>query len=221
MPIRKMPLVSGEIYHIFNRGVGAIPIFKHSRNYDFLLETLKYYQRQADLRYSYFLRLPREQRDDFLAAQKANPLLVEVLCYCLMPNHFHLLVRQLVDDGIITWMRKSLNSYSTSFNRVAKRYGSLFQGTFRAVRVETDEQLLHVSRYIHINPSVGFVVKRSQLLDYPWSSLATYLGREKDTFVNPALVLSHFPNVSAYREFVLNEADYKRKQKEFAFLSLE
>src|SRR3989344_2730245 len=179
MPIRYNPLVTGEIYHVLNRGVAGMPLFPNARFHQRFLQLLNYYQYyDAQVKFSDFLSLNRDDRET-LAGQlfKSNQLWVEIIAYCLMPNHFHLLLRQVRDQGIFQFVRKTGISYGRYFNLRQERRGPLLQGTFKAVRVESEEQLLHVIRYIHINPFVGMVVKRAQLADYPWSSLPDYLGK--------------------------------------------
>lgn len=94
-----------------------------------------------------------------------------------MPNHFHLLLQQIRDGGITEFISKLTNSYTRYFNIRNKRIGPLFQGEFKAVHVETDEQLIHLSRYIHLNPIVSYITKK--LESYQWFSYLEYLGRAK------------------------------------------
>ena len=142
------------------------------------------------------------------------PKLVEVLCFCLMPNHFHLLLKQNVDGGISKYLSNFQNSYTRFFNTVHKRDGPLFLSRFKAVEIETEEQLLHVSRYIHLNPYVGSVVQSlGNLRGYPWSSLVEYVEGDEENFVNTRLILSSFKTRDSYLKFVLDEADYRRNLK--------
>jgi len=116
-----------------------------------------------------------------------------------------------------------MNGYSTYFNKVVERKGSLWEGSFRVVRVTSGEQLVHVSRYIHINPYVGFVVKKERLFSFPWSSLPVYLGSGEFEwkFVEVGEVLENFSSKKEYTKFLLNEADFKRSQKDFGYLFVE
>ena len=123
MPIRQLPLVTGEIYHIINRGVAQSPIFSTQKDYQRLIETLDYY-RFIDVpgKLSRYKSLPIDQRDSIKAdLDKNGKKLVEIVAYCLMPNHFHLLLKQLEDGGISQFMRKS----SVSYGRYFKPLGSL------------------------------------------------------------------------------------------------
>ena len=135
-----------------------------------------------------------------------------------MPNHFHFLLKQTAEEGIAKFMSNFQNSYTRYFNTRHNRVGPLFQGPFRAVRVETDEQLLHLSRYIHLNPYSSFVVKNiKDLEEYQWSSFKEYLGKEKG-FCQKEIVMSFFKNPQDYRKFVFDQADYQRELQKIKHL---
>ncbi len=120
------------------------------------------------MRLSKLLQLMTEIREQMLTTVAKNDnKSVEVVAYCLMPNHFHLLVKQVSEGGISKYLRQAINSYAKYFNTKYKRVGSLFQDMFRAVHIETDEQFIHVSRYIHLNPLVSYLVGKKELLSYP------------------------------------------------------
>ena len=123
-----------------------------------------------------------------------------------MPNHFHLLVKQLSDGGITEFMRKAMHSYTKYRNIKYKRQGPVFQGIFKAVRVETDEQLVHLSRYIHLNPLVASLV--SNLEHYLWSSYKDYIISDGDPRIAKEEVLNFFNSPAQYQRFVLDHADY-------------
>ena len=217
-----LPLVNGEYYHIYNRGVARQPIFERKRDYDRFLLTLSYYRfAHPPQRLSLFLELSETARvEAFKRLEQSTDLLVDILCFVLMPNHFHLLVKQRSDDGISTYIRRSNNSYSRYFTTKYTRPGALFQGVFKAVHIETDEQLIHLSRYIHLNPFNSFVVKEEDFWDYPWSSLSSYLGNAQ-SFVDPTPVLTHFHFPDVYKQFLMDHADYAKKLEEIKHLTLE
>ncbi len=220
MPGRLLPLVTNEIYHIYNRGINRQPTFTNKRECDRAIETIKFY-RFADLplRLSKFLLL--EQKKQKETAESLAKSLVEILAFCLMPNHFHFLLRQQEDGGIATFIGKFLNSYTRYFNTVNKRDGSLFLDQFKAVRVETDEQLVHVSRYIHLNPYTGYVIKTlDELQLYRYSSFKDYIDND-ETFVTTDLILGLFKDKNLYKQFVLDQADYQRRLKDIEHLALE
>lgn len=224
MPGRQIPLVTDEIYHIVNRGIASQPIFTNQKDYLRALNAIFYYQNQNPFpRYSFFLRLPSEQKTEILKhLKRKNEFLVEIITFCLMPNHLHLLLKQLKENGISNFMSNVSNSYTRYFNTKQKRIGPLLQGKFKAIRVETDEQLLHLSRYIHLNPYSAFIVKDLiNLENYPHSSLPEYLNPQISSHCNKEMVLGHFKNISAYKKFIFDQADYQRKLEEIKHLVLE
>lgn len=223
MPSRITPLVTSHVYHVYNRGVARQPTFFSKRDYERIMLTFRYYRLYKPPRkLSYFLELPAPEREPWLLHQeKELTKLVEIVCFVLMPNHFHMLLRQLVDSGITTCLRNSLNSYTKFINTKYQRPGPLFQGEFKAIRMETDEQLLHVSRYIHLNPLVSSVVREDKLRTYPWSSLPVYLGSATSPYLSPTIVLNQFSPNNRYESFVFDHADYAKKLENVKHLLLE
>lgn len=224
MPGRRVVLATGEHYHLFNRGNAYQPTFLNNRDYQRFSTTLEYYHYPSPpLRLSKYLLMAKEERAKLiLNLKRKGDLIVEIICFCLMPNHFHLLVKQSQEKGISRFMGLLQNSYTKYFNVKRKRVGSVFQGQFKAVRIETDEQLIHLSRYIHLNPHSSFLVKsKAELKTYPWSSFPDYLGKEKHTFLKKKLITDFFKNTSDYRKFVFNQADYQRHLEEIKHLALD
>lgn len=224
MPGRKIPLITDQLYHVLNRGVASQPIFLSKRNYQRALEAILYYQnKNVPLSYSRFLVLSGQRRQEILdRLRKERNFLIEIIAYSLMPNHVHFLVKQVQKNGISIFMSKFSNSYTRYFNTSPKRVGPLFQGKFKAVRIEIDEQLLHVSRYIHLNAYSSYVVKTlKELENYPYSSLPEYLAPSEDDWCQKEDVLGHFKNPAAYKKFVFDQADYQRKLEEIKHLTLE
>ncbi|MFW6143928.1 MAG: transposase, partial [Patescibacteria group bacterium] len=133
---------------------------------------------------------------------------VDIISFCLMPNHFHFVFKQLNEDGITNFMRRICTSYTKYFNKRQDRVGGLFQGRFKSVKVESDEQLIHVTRYQHINPQKLGLDSVNQLIEYPWSSLNTYLARRDFySFLNTDLVLGEFGSREEYKKFTEAEID--------------
>lgn len=135
-----------------------------------------------------------------------------------MPNHFHLLVKQTEENGISKFMAKFTNSYTKYFNTRYQRIGPLVQGVFKAVHVETDEQFIHLSRYIHLNPITGFLVKPDELQAYPWSSYPNYLENPND---DQKEIMNFFKSSNKYKEFVLAQIDHAKKLKEIEYLTID
>ncbi len=130
-----------------------------------------------------------------------SPKRVEIIAYCLMPNHYHLLLKQLTDHGISDFISLACNSYSKYYNNKHLRKGPLYEGPFKSNRVESNEQLVHLSRYVHLNPVASFLIKESELDEYSWSSLPEYLGAG-DIMTDRDIVMSNFRSIENYRQFV-------------------
>ena len=126
-----------------------------------------------------------------------------------------------MDDGIAKFISNLTNSYSRYFNTKHKRIGSLFQGIFKAVRMENEEQLIHVSRYIHLNPVVSFIIKEEFLDTYPWSSMSEFSGYQKEEICDKEIILSCFSSKKNYQKFVHDQVDYAKKLEIIKHLILE
>jgi len=171
MPYRQIEFRADQYYHVYNRGNNFQLIFFARENY------------------LYFLRLLRK----YLLTE------ADMVAYCLMPNHYHLLLF-LKKDELSSFMQPLSLAYTKSINKRFGRAGSLFQGPFKAIHVERDEYLLHLSRYIHLNPFVAGLVTRAE--DWEFSSYREYLGLRPGTLPKPGPVLSQFSSTDAYRKFV-------------------
>jgi putative transposase len=177
------------IYHVYNRGVEKREIFLDEQDYAVFLHLLKYYLSPIDPKVVH----PLIEFQNFTVV-RPRPLAniekeVNLIAYCLMPNHFHLILQQISVDGVTKLMRRIATTYSMYFNKRYKRVGYLFQGRYKAVLVETDSYLLHLSRYIHLNPSH---LTGSNLVSYPYSSYKYYLGLAKAGWVKSELILAYF-----------------------------
>lgn len=218
---RKIVLTPGEFYHIFNRGLNRQPIFKSKRDYERFVLTLKFYQfSQPPLRLSYFINLPDNKQKEIWKKIIKKPKLVEIISFVLMPNHFHFLLRQLLPNGITFYLSLITNSYTRYFNTKSNRKGDLFEGVFKAVRIESEEQLIHLSRYLHLNPVVSCLIKENELTSYSYSSLPEYLNG-KSSFVSTDLILSYFKTIKDYQKFVFDQIDYGKKLEKIKHLLME
>lgn len=211
MPYRITPLVNEQIYHIFNRGVEKRNVFTDTKEYTRFLEVIRYYQQiHPQIKFS---QANREERENLSEGK-----LIEVVAYCLMPNHFHLLLKQLNDNGISTFIRRLINSYTRYFNTKNERIGPLFQGPFKAVGIESDEQLFHVTRYIHLNPLAGHLVK--DLRSFKWSSYLEYLGLGNNRLCEKEKI-EQLISLKDYGYFVQSQSDYSRQIENIKHLMLD
>ena len=222
MPARKIPLVTEEIYHVFNRGINRQPTFTSKREYHRAILAIKFYHfAKQPSSLSKVLSMSKDLQEKVLKGMDGSEKLVEIIAFCLMPNHFHFLLKQKKDGGISKFISNFQNSYTRYHNTKNERDGSIFLTQFKAVRIITDEQLDHVSRYIHLNPHTGYIVKTLEELEYyPWSSFKYYLIGDYD-FINPQIVLGRFKNIASYKQFVFDQADYQRELKVIEHLIME
>ena len=195
--MRKVIFANDQIYHVFNRTLERKPVFTSKRNCKRAITALDYYRfEKPTLRLSKALLLEKDTRQKFFSGLRKQPKLAEIISYCLMPNHFHLLVKQKLNNGIPKYLSDFSNSFTRYLNTKHKRIGPLFQGVFKAVRIETDDQLIHVSRYIHINPVVSFVIKERNLDKYLWSSFPEYLNPKVQGISEQRIILNFFSSRS-------------------------
>lgn len=178
-------------YHIYNRGVAKLPIFLD----------------QADKRYFLNLFTRHLDSEDGTKDSQGSPYpkfdeSLELVAYCLMKNHFHLLLYVYDEPTSVTeFMRCVSTAYTMYFNRKYKRVGPLFQGRFKSSRISNDSYLMHISRYIHMNPR--------NYQTYTFSSLTDYLYKPRDVWLHPERILSLFePN--EYLPFLQDYEDTKR-----------
>ncbi len=193
-------------YHLYNRGVEKRNLFQDAQDYGVFLSYLKDYLMPKD-ETSLRLRLadpavPWSEKDKILKALHLNNFSDEItlLCYCLMPNHFHFMVHQNSAETIDRFTNSLGTRYTMYFNKKYKRVGPLYQGVYKAVLIESDEHLLHLSRYIHRNPLALQGVALQTLSQQP-SSYADYIGERKIAWVHPESILDHFSSSSPQRSY--------------------
>jgi putative transposase len=224
MPGRKLPIVTGGFYHIVNRGVASRPVFFSKRCYQRMLMLIPYYRYASPpFKLSRFLAFSKTRQAKILQEMyRSGQPLVDTSAYCLMPNHFHILVKQNLNEGIAKFISNITNAYTRYLNTKHERKGHIFQGKFKAVRVENEEQLLHLSRYIHLNPFSSYIVKNAtDVTTYPYSSLPEYLQKTNDGFCQKQAVLASFKDPTTYREFVLDQTDYQQRLQDIKHLILD
>lgn len=183
--------VDDSFYHVYNRGLNKRVIFLDDQDYKVFLLLIKRYLNPVPEMRTSGGPYPTFARE------------VELHAYCLMPNHFHLLLYQIKSGGITELLRAITTSYSMYFNKKYNRIGPLFQGKFKASLINTDAYLHHISRYIHLNPA--------EYESWPYSSLRYYLGRGCPSWLKTNRILAVFDgSPSKYLRFV---ADYEEQKQ--------
>lgn len=219
MPYRRMPLATDQFYHVFNRSFNKQNIFIDKSDYFRALKTLNLYQHSVNIKFSYFKVHGKEGQKKII---ENTQKLIEVIAYCFMPNHFHLIVKQKIDDGIVRSIGKFSTSYSKYFNTKRNKIGPVFQGRFKAVLIENNNQLLHVSRYIHLNPYSAEIIKdKDKLINYKYSSLSEYVFDLKEKICDSSVVLDQFKSKKSYFDFVLDNAEYQQSLQRVKKLLLD
>lgn len=233
MPRREERFETAGIYHVLNRGVDRRLVFENDDDYMRFLALMTYYRVDEVISFSQVRRVPRryllcmEARPQEREREGGNEAIVKLLCYCLMPTHFHLLLQQEQDGGISRYLQQIQNAYTRYFNTRHERTGHLFEGQFRSVRIATDEQLLHVTRYIHLNPYVAHLT--NEVRGYPWSSLSLYTPEASDG-TTPASaaggnvdtgLLTRMMPPHEYERFVTDHASYARELERIKHVTLE
>lgn len=230
MPIKRPNLVSGEIYHIVLRGVAGSRIFRGIDDYYRAIFSLYEFNTSKPIE----IREQRRQRQIVKSAGKETidnrKFLVEILAFCFMPNHIHLLLRQLEDKGISNFMRKLGAGYGLYFNKKHDRQGHLFQGRFRAVHIENDEQLKAAFNYISTNPvslidaswkgkGTWYPKKAIVFLEnYKWSSYLDYIGIKNFSSVTERkFILEIMDGTDGCRDSV---EDWIRRKREISIPSV-
>ena len=201
--LRKDPFVTGEYYHIYNRGIDKRVIFKLKRDYERFMMLLYISNSEESLRLDDIINKRGKDFNEVLMLDKNEPL-VSIGAWCLMTNHFHLLVRQEIDGGITKFMRKLGVGYSMFFNIKYQRKGALFGGLFKANLIGNDDSYMkHLFGYIHLNPldiqfpdwnkeiSKTSSAMREFLESYRYSSYPEYIG--KDRVENRIIERKNFP----------------------------
>ena len=180
--MRKVKFRAAHYYHLYNRGVNRQPIFFQKANWGFFIKRLRHY---------------------------CQPDLISIIAYCLMPTHYHLLVCLKTDALSERIMQPFGVSYTKAINRQQNRVGPLFQGPFKAKHVDRQAYLVHLTRYIHLNPVAAGLAQSPD--DWIYSSYRDYIGQRNGTLPQPDIVLAQFASRAGYQAFVesTDDADFK------------
>ncbi|MFA5830553.1 MAG: transposase [Candidatus Paceibacterota bacterium] len=214
------PFVEGEFYHVYNHGVEKRDIFSDEYDTQRFLDSMRIFNSEEPIGSIYEQSFNHDLKLD---GETAKSKLVNIVAYCLNPNHFHLLLEQVSEKGISEFMKRLGGGYTWYFNNRNKRRGNLFQGVFRSSHVTTNEYLLHVSAYINLNYRVHQLGgETAKLIKSSWEE---YTGKVVDPRCSKAIILGQFRNKSEYKEYSEDALpimlDRKKSEREEKHLMIE
>jgi len=221
MALRKDNLVSGEIYHIYNRGVDRRDIFMDDEDrFRFIHDLFEFnnVNPSPNLNERVFTKKMKNMEVGLPSIKKEpRKLLVEILAFCLMDNHYHMIIKQKSDNGITEFLRKLGTGYTNYFNQKYERSGALFQGKFKSIHISNDRHLMYLPIYVHLNPldfkfsgwrdkRVKDYKKIIEFLDsYRWSSYMDYTGQKNfPSLINKDYILSRIGNEKEFKKEVID-----------------
>ena len=220
----------GEIYHVYNRGIEKRKVFLDEEDHLRFIHDLFEFNDRAPAGKMYDKKQLAEVGSPHIGKRE---FIVEVLAFCLMPNHYHLLLRQITENGIPEFMQKIGTGYTGFFNKKYVRVGALFQGKYKLVHVKEEAHFVHLPYYIHLNPldlitpewrddSIADIPKATSFLErYRWSSYPDYIGRKNFPSVTQReFILGFFGGTAEYKRSMLDWLQ-ERKVEEIESLTLE
>lgn len=209
--IRKELLANNEYYHIFTRSIAKYIVFNDHTEFRRMFELISLHRfANFNYRYSQFAELDaRTQQKIIQELKDKNNMLIKIVAFCLMPTHIHLLLKQISDNGITKYMGRILNSYLKYFNTKHQRTGPLWASNFKNVLIFDDEQLLHLTRYIHLNPVSAGIIKKPD--EWQYSSYREYSNEfgNKNNLCSYKDVIDLSPK--EYIKFVQDRKNYQRE----------
>ena len=213
---RSIKFAEGEYYHIYNRGVDKRDIFLDSYDLSRFLKGIQAFNTIEPIGSLYELSF-KENKEDLTPHQLGDSVskLVGIVCYCLNPNHYHLLLKQVSEGGISKFMHRVGLAYTQYFNEKNKRSGVLFQGPFKAIHVDKNEYLIHLSAYINQNFEVHNEWhgddKKKALTRSSWGE---YCGLSADKICKKDIILGQFPDLEAYKSFARDSLQSIKERRE-------
>lgn len=215
--MRKIPFLNDHYYHVYNRGVDKRDVFLDKEDhYRFISYLIICNDTKC-------ITNTTKRLASIIEHANTRAKLVDIVSYCLMPNHFHLLIKQRSANGIANFLKKLGGGYTLYFNKKYERSGVLFQGKTKNVLVETDAQLLHLSRYIHLNPKdINNIDSETDIENYPWSSLK-YFTQDKSTPIlsNTEIVLMQLGSKVEYKKFAFDANQDENQDTITSYLTIE
>ncbi len=216
--MRKDKLAEGSVYHVFTKSIAGYVIFNTQQEYNRMMECVKFYKMgKPVVSFSRFYEYTTEKQKVVSKALKGEEE-IEILAYCLMPTHLHFILKQNKEKGISFFMKNLLSSHTRYFNKKHGRKGPLWESRFQNVLVKDDIQLLHLTRYIHLNPVTAHIVEDPE--DWLHSSYKEYLdsvGVERVCKFEDLIDITP----DEYRKFTIDQIGYQRELADIKNLVLD
>jgi len=191
--MRKVSFGEGEFYHIYNRGVDKRRVFLDKEDFERFLQSMEEFNTLDPIGSIYENYFLKKSQPGGRTSKRGS--LVNFVAYCVNPNHYHFILKQVRKNGVEKFMQRLGTGYTMYFNNKYKRNGVLFQGSFKAVHINSNKHLLHLSAYVNLNNKVHKL--RDQTSKSSWEEYAK--GREE--LCVKKLVLDQFNNFSEYKNF--------------------
>ncbi|MDD5613907.1 MAG: transposase [Candidatus Omnitrophica bacterium] len=205
---------AGEFCYVFNKSIAGFKIFNDSRDITRMKDLIRYYQmKDCPVKYSQLIKKEQVRKRGFSEYFYSNFMdkekIVQVIAYCIMPTHIHFVLKPLAEDSISIFTNIIFNSYTHYFNAKYKRKGHLLETRTKKFLIETDEQILCLINYVHLNPATANIVKSPK--EWAGSSCLEYLAeiKDKEKICDFAGIIGINPNT--YREALEDKGVYQRE----------
>ena len=207
--MRKVNFINGEYYHIFNRGVDKRDIFKDKEDIERFFQSMREFNSINPIGSIY----ENSFRNPLGGSTAKTDKLVDFICYCLNPNHYHFILEQVSDNGIEKFMHR-LGGYTWFFNKKYDRSGSLFQGRYKAIHIDSNEYLLYLSAYTNLNDKVHQLGGgAAKLVKSSWSEYVDDI-LSNNGFCEKDIILGQFKNIDEYKSFAKEALEIIKENKE-------
>ncbi|MCL5023040.1 MAG: transposase [Nitrospirae bacterium] len=215
--MKREHLANRLIYHVFTKSIAGYRIFRDDQDYSRMVNLMQYYRTERPpTKFSAYMAL-KDKEGFFRKYCSGKDCLIDAVAYCIMPTHVHIVLKQKKNNGISAFMGNVLNGYTRYFNTRTGRKGPLWQSRFKHVSVETDEQLHHLTRYVHLNPVTDRLVEEPA--QWKHSSYREYIGQAERKLCTDDS--GHFLSPMEYRRFVSSRKEYQRSLASLKSLFLE
>lgn len=219
---RKIQFAKKEYYHLYNRGIDKRNIFLNQKDVNRFFQSIVLFNTIEPIGSIYEKTyLPKRKSNFGGEASKKGTVreinknkLVNIVAYCLNPNHYHFIVEQVTEKGIEKFMHRLATGYTMYFNEKEKRSGALFQGVFKSVHINSNEYLLHLSAYVNLNDKVHNFGGEASKIVKSMSSWGEYIGESKNEVCEKGIILEQFRNMREYKKFALESLKTIRERKD-------